>query len=188
MSSPLVPIEMDPPQTIAGVPTARLEWAPEQRSSPPTIAFRLRIVNDTPSGITVQNPYDGVTYSLSDAEGWPISIRQPARLARLPGPRRPKDKLGYLSVLAIDLDGDSVAPAEGIEREELRLEPGSMVGFDFAITHAAAKEGDDATVPVHPGTYHVTLVANLRWVQDGEPDTRSLIVRSNEATVTQRGS
>lgn len=186
MSTPLTPIQMDPPQSTEETPTASLEWESEQGSSPPRLAFRLSIANDTGSGITLQNPYDDITYSLTDAEGWPISLPQPARSARLPGPRRPKDKSDYLSVVAMELDDDRIEPEAGIDRDDLPLAPGSRLSFDFSIGHATSRDGD-GIVPIAPGTYHVAVLANLRWHAADKPEQRSLIVQSEEAIIDQRG-
>ncbi len=182
-STELAPIATtEPPQGDLPL-VARLAAEPRQRD---VITFTLEVVNTSTATITLANPYDGVTYTLTDGEGWPIGLRAPGRSVKVDGPkRRPRaQKASYLAVRAISVADAEVDTADGVEADTTDLAPASSYRLTLEIASRAASEGDEPQ-PLTPGTYHLSILLPLTWTVGG--DESDLTVASEEITVTLTG-
>jgi hypothetical protein len=187
-SVPIVLTDTDPPQDIDAPISADMVADDEQSSDPPSIRLALHIVNHADDSIEVGNPYDSLTYQITDGEGWPVTVPSPARRRRVNGPQRPaSSKASYLALTGMSVDGEELEVDEAGELRRLTLEPGAVLELGLAIPAVLVAYGETATAPPADGEYHVTMKFALEWF--ATPDARSsALVRTAEPLTIAVGS
>ncbi|HVX16575.1 MAG TPA: hypothetical protein VHA73_00955 [Acidimicrobiales bacterium] len=179
----LEPIAEDPPQDTMGAPSAQLDYEPVSRATPPRLTFTLRLSNDTAGDVVfVSNPYEGLTYSLSDADDWPVAVDRPVREAKIEGTSPSRSaRRSYLAVDGVEVAGEAVDPGVAIEDDEIQLAPGDSLVYRLAVEQRTGRD-DDKAGPLTEGKYTLRVLLPLSLLVGGEP--RDLILRSPEVGIS----
>lgn len=184
----LEPVQEDPPADLSGAPSLYLDYLVENRSTPARIDFELRIVNETAGEVVVRgNPYRGMTYTLSDDDGWPVQLATPAHPVKVDGPGGPADaaRLQYLELVGARQDGVELGVEETLARTEWSLAPASTFTYQLAVTSMAERDDEDAVLPLVAGTYELGLIVPVSFAAGRHE--RDVILMSDEVTITVGG-
>ncbi|WP_008313933.1 hypothetical protein [Leptolyngbya sp. PCC 6406] len=179
-----VPVESDPPHTSDIPLTVKVECIDQQSSSTQCLDFRLKVTNESDTSIQLSNPYESVSYQMTDGEGWPVTIGAPPRAAKINGPRRtPATKAKYLAVTNVDLDEESITVEEALTASKFDLHSGSTLILGLRIGYMLRNTQSNMPIPLAAGEYHVTMLFPMSWVADGKKD--AVLLRSTDAfTIT----
>jgi hypothetical protein len=145
------------------------------------IALTVRIENTGTSDASFINPYDGLTYKLNNAEGWPIGTRAPPSRAKIRG--RTADRSEYLRITDIEIGGTSAVDiAAQVALEGLLLPAGMTYEYHLRIENVVPPQGKDGPTTIVPGSYTVRCLLSLRSTLDEDPrgavlETEKLDVR-----------
>jgi hypothetical protein len=139
-----------------------LQVEPRQPAKLGALSFTLALKNNTKQALRVHNPYDLVTYILTNAEGWPISLPAPASRLKIlrQGPFINR-KTAYLAVTGINRAGVRQDIDEEIAREVITIEAGSTYAYDLRIDKVAAPAGPTGPATLTAGDYGLAFILPL---------------------------
>ena len=154
------------PAVLAGLELS-LSIEPEQAAGD-GLAFTVSAYNQSPSAITLHNPYDVLSYQLGNGEGWPIAQRAPG--SRIKAGRH-VDRTGYLRVRGIRVDGQPVADvSKELQASALAVQAGSTYAWDLTIDKVVAPENKpDAPTSIVPGEYKLSALIALVALVPSDP-------------------
>lgn len=175
----------DPAPDLSGAPTAFLDYLPSSRSDPPRIDLRVRIVNQTGRELMITaNPYYGMTYTLSDDEGWPVQTATPPHPAKIDAPSDAgrQERMRYLRLISAHMDG-AVLDLEGaLSRPDFALAPGATLAYELAVESMADRDDEELVGPLTAGTYELGLLLPLSFAAAGA--NQDVILTSEEVEMT----
>lgn len=177
---PFVPVKKKPPVEDPGVFSAVVSCATPQKASEPGLRFRLVITNESADAVELRNPYESLSYEVTDGEGWPIATAKPVSKARVDGPARgPGANADYLALDGVDVDGESVAPDAAIATATFAVPPGGALALDLVVPTVLTAYQATTAGPPAPGDYHVKVLLPLKWSAGDQ--TQSFMLRSASA-------
>ena len=183
MNVPLIPILTDPPQSAESPLVARVHIADEQHTGG-ALDFVVIVSNESDETLVVDNPYEGLTYQLTDLHGWPIGMNAPTRNAKVRGPKPPASaKRPYVDLRHAGLDGEELEPSEVIEAEHIELEAGGELALGLRIDQVRASHDSADLVAPANSEYHLTVLLPLAWTARGTHATR-LLRNADPVTIT----
>jgi len=120
--------------------TVFVEYAASQSADSRGIAFSLIFENASANDIELLNPYDLITYTLTDEAGWPIGLDAPASRLVANSPAFVSQKGDYLKVTNI-VSGESPKDIEAEVKAENTVIPHNsaytyMLQIDNMIPHS----------------------------------------------------
>ena len=156
----------DPPQDVTGAPAVHLSHRAVVGTAPPRIAFELRIVNDAIDDMVLTaNPYENLTYFLSDAEGWPVQMAAPPHPTKVDHrePPQPSDRMTYLAVTDVQLSGAPIVVGDAVQLSELPLPKGDALIYGLAVSSMTDRRHGSRPSPLRPGHYELSVLLSLTW-------------------------
>jgi len=127
------------------------------------LRFSVSLHNTGAKPITLHNPYDVLTYSLGDAEGYPLGLPAPASRLKV---RRATPDLGrrkaYLDVIGIWRDGERLDADDELIHDELSVGGGERYSYDLVIRRVRRAQADPEPVDIGRGQYRLQLMVLLR--------------------------
>lgn len=147
------------PPPLAGV-SAALEVAPRQPGSAGAIALRLRLSNAGDAPVSLKNPYDLLTYSLSNGDGWPIGQVAPPSRIKTNG-KGAERRLAYLAVAAVTVADAARDVAAEVAAATITIPPRASYAYDLRIETVVGPQGAAGPVTIVPGSYSLGCVLSL---------------------------
>lgn len=172
------PIESDPPHTVVLPFLAEVVYEDEQSPPPLGLRFRLTITNQSEESLCLNNPYESVSYQITNSEGWPITVSPPPRSAKLhPSRRSPQAKATYLALTEADLQGKSLTVETAVESKIFELQPEGILTLGLEVNHIIVYgEGNTIPLPAKADQYTLNILLPLSWMMDHE--NQSVILQS----------
>lgn len=142
--------------------TVDLHYEPQQPASLGAITFTLAIKNKSKQSLTLHNPYDLVTYILTNAEGWPINLPAPASRLKInrQGPFVNR-KGNYLKVSGVTVDQAQQDIDVEVAKEVIIVGAGSTYAYELQIDKIAAPQGQDSPQNITSGKYGLAFILPL---------------------------
>jgi hypothetical protein len=156
---------VDTSPDILDVLVVTLDCQDEQTIAAGGLRFTLEIASQSNDVIRLHNPYDLVTYLLTDSEGWPVSLqRPPSRMDLHPDASIQHLRERYLPVVEIRTDR-MLTLAEEIERDEIELAPRAAYACVYRIrerlTAPSGAVRQQERIAMTPGTYRLVVTQPL---------------------------
>ncbi len=155
------------PPPLQGV-TAVLEVAARQPASAGAIALRLRLGNGSDAPVSLKNPYDLLTYSLSNDGGWPIGQVAPPSRIKTNG-KGAERRLGYLAVAGVTMGDVAQDPATEVAASTITIPARGSYTYDLRIETVVGAQGAAGPVTIVPGSYSVGCVLSLIAAVPSDP-------------------
>lgn len=179
MKVPFIKVETDPTHTSDVPLIVGVECTDDQSLSSLGLHFRLKVSNKSDETIQLHNPYESISYQITNSEGWPVTVSAPPRAAKIHGPRRsPSAKARYLDVTNADQDGKNITVEDAMTARTFDLQVGVTLSFGLRVGYVLPTPQSDTPVPVPTGEYHLKVLLPISWVMNGKK--HNVILRSAE--------
>lgn len=140
------------------------------------IACRLTVRNVTDAPVTVDNPYEGLTYHLISHTGTPVEVKAPPAAAKVRGPRDPLAKRSYIDVVNVSVDGATQDGDGFITSTSCELSPNGAIELALMIRSSIDPSDRAVLDEVPSGAYQ--LVVMVRTIISVGGDRHPVLLRT----------
>ena len=152
-----------------------IEYEPDQPASSGSLAFTLRIENKSAQSVMLNNPYDLLTYTLTNEEGWPISLPAPPSRLKIHyrGPFTNR-KAHYMKITEITSDQEQKDIGAEVAKDIITVEAASTYVYELQIENVVAPEGQTKPTKIVAGKYDIDFILPLISATEGQQPGRVL--------------